>query len=588
MARGSKIKNNWDGNIYDEIDEFEQEQDNIKLNQAGVLNAPAAEEYELSDEEVLALSEQSSDLEDADDDLDDEQLYGEQKHASEEEKTGWGSKKSNYYGADEVQDEEEALREQEEALKIQKEQLKRLHTDDYFEEDDLEEWKRSAKEADKELEGLVEEMPQQDPSLLDSNERVEFLKVSHPEVLALRSELEKYRPVLEELKDVDSKIGAAKFSALSIYLGAIGIYFALFVSKNHENRQKLKDHGIMEAILKAKEVWRVAEQLKMEDEKEIKDFQLHSMQDNDLSQNEYDDTKDSDENESFVEELSTKRKRGADSISASDSESEQAYDSESDQVFNRESSTVDFDDEFTIGVPTSIKKISKAKAFNNDDYNDLEIDEADLEDKKARKRTLRFYTSKIDQQAQRVSEKYSGDADLPYRETKFEQRKRLLEEARLRGINGIGNSEVDNFGSDGEDDLKAQNGNEKTVTEEFEEDYYNTIKTASKQKKEDRKQAHELALEAARNGKLAELREEDLGDDGKRAINYQILKNKGLKSSKRKKDDRNSRVKKRKKYEKALKKLPSVRRVFKSPTTAYGGESTGIKKNISRGVKFSN
>jgi U3 small nucleolar RNA-associated protein 3 len=566
MAKNSNRKGGWDGDIHDEIDEFGQEQEQILLDQAGGRSKLQGEEYDLSDEEVMALSEEDSD---ENEDLNDEQLYGKISSKDEEEKQGWGSSKGNYYGADEVQDEEEAIREQQEALRIQKEQLKKLKTDDYFEEDDLEEWKRSAKEADRELEGVSEELPGQDPSLLDSVERLDFLKMSHPEVLGLISELEKYRPLVEVLKKDSSQVGSVKFAALSAYIGAIGVYFALFVGKTHENRQKLKDHAIMEGILKAKEVWRVAEQLNAaeensedlsqnEEDTDLHDFKANAEHISEDFFSEADEEVDYKEAQSFNEQISSKRKR----TEASDSESE---------------------DEFAIGVPTNAKRLLKNKRpFDNDDFKDGEIDEADLEDKKAKKRTLRFYTSKIDQQAQRVAEKYSGDADLPYRETRFEQRKRLVEEARLRGINGNGNSAVDDFGSDDE----APNGG-KTVTEEFEEDYYNMVKSASKQKKEDRREAHGLALQAAREGKVAELQEEDLGEDGKRAINYQILKNKGL-TSKRKKDDRNSRVKKRKRYEKALKKLPSVRQVYKAPASAYGGETTGIKKNISRGVKFQN
>lgn len=89
------------------------------------------------------------------------------------------------------------------------------------------------------------------------------------------------------------------------------------------------------------------------------------------------------------------------------------------------------------------------------------------------------------------------------------------------------------------------------MNDESEKDYFNLTQKRRQERKGARQQAHKEAVKAARDGKLAEL-VGTVGEDGKRAINYQILKNKGL-TPKRKKDDRNSRVKKRKKYEKAQK-----------------------------------
>lgn len=81
--------------------------------------------------------------------------------------------------------------------------------------------------------------------------------------------------------------------------------------------------------------------------------------------------------------------------------------------------------------------------------------------------------------------------------------------------------------------------------------------------------------------------DESLATDprSKRAITYQIKKNKGL-TPKRSKEVRNPRVKQRRKYEKAQKKLASFKAVAKKHKKDYSGEKTGIKTNISRSVKF--
>ena len=76
-------------------------------------------------------------------------------------------------------------------------------------------------------------------------------------------------------------------------------------------------------------------------------------------------------------------------------------------------------------------------------------------------------------------------------------------------------------------------------------------------------------------------------DDAKRMASWRILTNKGL-TPHRKKENRNPRVKKRKKYEKAIKKLSSFRAVAVDKSTAgpYAGERTGIRRNLTRSVKF--
>ncbi|RDD44221.1 Something about silencing protein 10 [Trichoplax sp. H2] len=74
--------------------------------------------------------------------------------------------------------------------------------------------------------------------------------------------------------------------------------------------------------------------------------------------------------------------------------------------------------------------------------------------------------------------------------------------------------------------------------------------------------------------------------DGKRAINYQISKNKGL-TPRRKKENRNARVKYRNKFIKAQKKRVSQGvRTVRSANDNYIGEYTGIRSDIIRSVKM--
>ncbi|CAI5726429.1 unnamed protein product [Peronospora farinosa] len=78
------------------------------------------------------------------------------------------------------------------------------------------------------------------------------------------------------------------------------------------------------------------------------------------------------------------------------------------------------------------------------------------------------------------------------------------------------------------------------------------------------------------------------GEAGKRGASYQIMKNKGLKAHKSKLN-RNPRVKKRLQYRKAIiRRKGQVRDVRVGEAGKYGGETTGIKSNLTRSRKIRN
>ncbi|XP_065186647.1 something about silencing protein 10-like [Sycon ciliatum] len=71
----------------------------------------------------------------------------------------------------------------------------------------------------------------------------------------------------------------------------------------------------------------------------------------------------------------------------------------------------------------------------------------------------------------------------------------------------------------------------------------------------------------------------------KRAITYEMAKNKGL-TPHRKKEVRNPRVKMRKKFHKASIRRKGQVRPVKQQQGAYGGELTGIRRDVTKSVKF--
>ncbi|EEB11683.1 Something about silencing protein, putative [Pediculus humanus corporis] len=71
----------------------------------------------------------------------------------------------------------------------------------------------------------------------------------------------------------------------------------------------------------------------------------------------------------------------------------------------------------------------------------------------------------------------------------------------------------------------------------------------------------------------------------KRAITYEMAKNKGL-TPKRKKELRNPRVKNRRKYEKAKIRRKGQVRLARKEIPSYGGELSGIKTFVTKSIKF--
>ena len=74
-------------------------------------------------------------------------------------------------------------------------------------------------------------------------------------------------------------------------------------------------------------------------------------------------------------------------------------------------------------------------------------------------------------------------------------------------------------------------------------------------------------------------------EEEKRAITYEMEKNKGL-TPKRKREQRNPRVKYRKKYEKAVIRRKGQVRLPRKELQKYGGEMTGINVRSVKSVKF--
>lgn len=529
----------------DDVDAFDQQRNRILLEQAGeYARGNDASDYSDDEEEVLALDDGDahggdSDDDDDEDDEDDEQ-EDEQDGDVEEDDEDAAAAWNDVYGGDDADGTEEAL-------KQQKRHLQDLAMDDYVDEEVEEEWQR-AKEL---LEKLSTVFSIRDAAEMATEDKLRLLKQMFPEFMPLVKEMVQLQPQLEQLEALPANdLVTAKIAALRSYLGTVSLYFALFVDNLAQGDlfTTMKDLPVMPMLLQAREVWRQALELPDEAVEPFDDDSLDHIEQEEVVDEDMEVPEEDEEMEMLEEE----------------------DDEDEDDLLEADEAEADTA-EFTIDT-------TKQRTLPSVDKYATTVDD---EDKQRRKKALSFYTSKIDkaQQRQAAHVDVGGDHDIPYKEREFERRQRLLEEARQRGLGG---GDLGNDDDDGDDDMDQGDGQ----GEVGEDDYYDQVKQARDHKKQARKEAHVAAKQAMKEGKLAEVMEL-LGDDGKRAVNYQILKNKGL-TPHRKKEYRNARVKKRKQYEKAKKKLKSTRAVYDADAARgpYEGEKTGIKKNLSRSVKL--
>ncbi|KAF2202960.1 hypothetical protein GQ43DRAFT_412641 [Delitschia confertaspora ATCC 74209] len=622
--------------VADSEDEFYLNQDKILLDeapQAKRLRKWKEEDkfLEPSDEEVLNYSE---DEDDDDEDLEEEEYdeqdadmsrdrgAGTKKDQDEEdldgELGGWGPSKKDYYNADAIETEQDALDEEKEALRLQKQQLARLGEDDYM----LDDWLEPADEGkakervDGEGDGNVvtEVLPRMQISKdMTETERLKLLHTWYPEVEHLRKDFGRLQPVHEALsvaarateqlqkatRNFHPSPVITKYRACASYLGAIAMYFALFTSPAAKLQDgetalpmepsDLHDHPIMETLLKSKQLWEKVEHIP------IADSEVATFDDNALSAIEEAESiieaqtnstdagaKDKTRNKKLV-----KKSRAQRAAEAAQAEAEARRAEKIQRTEEELAALAALTDTAALRRATKKKEKAQVVILPNGDESDIgdetELTAHELAEKAKKKKSLRFYTSQITQKSMKrgaAGRDQGGDMDVPHRERLKDRQARLQAEAEKRGQQNKGPG-VD-LGGDGDsdgEDAGSPRGND-------EDEYYDLVASRSKAKKQTKSEAAAAyAAAAAQGGRVVE--QEVIGADGKRKISYLIEKNKGL-TPHRKKEVRNPRVKKKLKYAEKQKKLKSQKAVYNGGEGrgGYKGELTGIKKGLVKSVKL--
>ncbi|KAM3518934.1 hypothetical protein NHJ13051_007855 [Beauveria bassiana] len=543
------------------------------------------DDMELSDEEILGYED--SDSEDdaapisgknasavakkkAIDDQDD------QEEEEDEDAGWWGSSKKEYYDADKIETEADAQEEEAEAKRIQKKKLAKMQEQDFVFDGD--EWlaaEGDAQDGEETVTEVLKEIEVTDD--MTPTDRYQLLVTRYPEFEYLVAEFETLQPKLVELKAVaDStspqSLESVKYWVLGCYVAALASYFAILAAPARDAGQiqkpvdpsELRDHDVMETLVQCRDAWTKVQNLQS--------LQSAAKVDSEIAV----DTAASAE---IVVEKRSKKKAAKDKVDAAKKKAQLA------RAKEIEASVADL-----YGLPLSNGKSKKRSrtvaAPQEDDESDFgeedALDARTAADKAARKKSLKFYTSQIAQKANRragAGRDAGGDLDIPHRERLRDRQARLLAAAEKRG------KRDSKHGADlGDDSDEGDDAAAKAVRGD-EDEYYDMVANKVKEKREDKAARYAAYAAASKADRVVEV--EQVGEDGKRKINYAIEKNKGL-TPKRSKDVRNPRVKKRKQYEAKQKKLKSMKPVWQGgePKGGYKGEQSGINVGVVKSTRL--
>ncbi|XP_006340375.1 something about silencing protein 10-like [Solanum tuberosum] len=620
-----------DDMMNDAIDAFHEKRDIIPLN----VNEDSAESDEDNEHPVYDLKE-DEDEEDEDDDFDDAELTGlgakiartqkylqatmggveDEMHdeAEQEKEEMWGRGKNIYYQnkeyVEESSDEDLIAEEEAEVLRMQQKKAKSLSAADFGIEDDELTFEEilvqgkpgSAVSADGEAKnetGTAYEEVQKDLNALTKEEQMDVVYSSAPELVGLLSELG------EALEQLDNKVNplfnkingktmikggmhyieVEKLLLLS-YCQAISFYLLL-----KSEGQPVRDHPVISRLVEIKNLLNKMKELdgylpSLEDllHKNVdnvtgvklagRNLDSKSLPISDKPSVVSTDIQEAEPHEAELAELNglnsqrkkeSKRKRQDDQVGIQSMEMLKVRASLEEKLKQT-------------GVLSSIarkneKQNKRSRLLNGllatpDDFDDDAMGAEDDRETRSLNKLSRLLTPQVAR-----PKIISGDDDLPKRDDIGERRRKH----ELRVLAGAGVEPTDDVndepGDHASDDVATSDDSEMDSDMEFyrEVEKQHSAKLAAKEKMYSRTPAMLSTPETV--------------VDGKRQINYQMEKNRGL-TRNRKKQDKNPRKKYRGKHEKAQKRREGQVQKIKKPSGPYGGETTGINVGISRSIRF--
>ena len=540
----------------------------------------------------------------------------------------WGTSRADYYNADIIETEADAFEEEAEARRLQEQQLQKMTEADFgFDEAQL--MQDSADIVEETRGTITERLPDIEiPPDMAAEDRLRTLKSRYPEFEPLANDFVALQPVhkdlelaakaaqavtryrnspkkrkLSEMKtsttSLSIPIAVSKYRALSAYLSTIAMYFALLTSTYVEGQARLalspaelRGHPVIQSLVRCRKLWETTKDIplpEIEDLVSDMESQIPAKNFSNLPKTEGHVNGDT---PPAPAALKKKRKSRAEKAVLAAQAAAQAERLE--RIRRTETNLADLSSLLPSNKKSTKTKATSAQPLNGEADSDFGDETAltaqEAAEKAQRKKSLRFYTSQIAQKSNKrgaASRDAGGDEDLPHKERLKDRQARLMRAAEKRGQQDANVDEQLGANDSGDEAEDMKLAREIRGDDEDDEDgYYNMVVAQAKQKKADKRARADAYADAAKQGGQVYTQEE-VGPDGKRAITYAIAKNKGL-APRRKKEVRNPRVKKRKKYLEKTKKLGSIRQVYKGGEGrgGYGGELTGIKTNLVRSVKL--
>ncbi|XP_049368086.1 LOW QUALITY PROTEIN: uncharacterized protein LOC125832963 [Solanum verrucosum] len=628
----SDFYNEDDDMMNDAIDVFHEKRDIIPLN----VNEDSAESDEDNEHPVYDIKE-DEDEEDEDDDFDDAELTGlgakiartqkylqatmggveDEMHdeAEQEKEEMWGRGKNIYYqnkeNVEESSDEDLIAEEEAEVLRMQQKKAKSLSAADFGIEDDELTFEEilvqgkpgSAVSADEEAKnetGTAYEEVQKDLNALTKEELMDVVYSSAPELVGLLSELgeslehldNKVNPLFNKINGKNMIKGGmhyieVKRLLLLSYCQAITFYLLL-----KSEGQPVRDHPVISRLVEIKNLLNKMKELdgylpsKLEDllHKDVDNvtgvkLAGRSLDSESLPISDKPSVVSTDFPEAEPHEAELVEANGLNSQRKKESKRKRQDDQVGIQSMEMLKVRASLEEKLKqTGVLSSIarkneKENKRSRLLNGmlatpDDFDDDAMGAEDDRETRSLNKLSRLLTSQVAR-----PKIISGDDDLPKRDDIGERRRKH----ELRVLAGAGVEPTDDVndepGDHASDGVATSDGSEMDSDMEFyrEVEKQHSAKLAAKEKMYSRSPAMLSTPETV--------------VDGKRQINYQMEKNRGL-TRNRKKQDKNPRKKYRGKHEKAQKRREGQVQKIKKPSGPYGGETTGINVGISRSIRF--
>ncbi|CAG8778033.1 4960_t:CDS:2, partial [Gigaspora rosea] len=454
--------------------------------------------------------------------------------------------------------------EEEEALKLQKKRISQMSEDDFLDIDNkslepkmVDRKQIECTDNDFDLMSFDREVLNKERLNLSRDDVTKIIQSESPELIELLNEFKEkssilwntVTPLLEKarqknlINDPAMKFISIKHQTLVHYLMNISFYLAL----KSFGAQHLRKHPVIDALEKLRMTWNKLERLERNIGGIIESFVNQIEQTDQVSISDVSVTK-------FANE--SKNEQHTDIQCRKKSKHKKA------KKTNKEMDVVE----------TSLQLQSVANADKDNETSNLQPPVPIVEEKfVSLKKTKHKRKRKLAKRENAILQ--SGDTDIPYKDNTRTSIKNIIADSQMNINTDLDEEDWNDY----DKNMAADLDNEEDPT-----DFYNMVKEAKKVTKEQRNKQFEM--EHYKN-KITYEDDNVVPEGAKRQINYQILKNKGL-TPHRKKEQRNPRVKHRNKYEKAKKKIKSIKRVFSQQEGSYGGEKTGIKTGLSRSIKL--